>query len=134
MNVAGSGTCVVVPKVATGPAVSWSRRPLFQYNEPRFFFSLSEQRVLARAVLDDSDEEIARELGLSIAAVKKIWRRVYERVDETDPDLRVANEDRTGFTRGKESRRNLIGYLRYPPRGASPARPATAPTRRPTQA
>ena len=49
---------------------------LFQYSEPRFFFSLGEQRVLARAVLDESDEEIARELGLSIAGVKKIWRRV----------------------------------------------------------
>ena len=86
---------------------------LFQYNEPRFFFSLGEQRVLARAVLDDSDEEIARELGLSIAAVKKIWRRVYERVDDTDPDLSVANENKPGFTRGKEKRRNLIRYLRY---------------------
>ena len=69
---------------------------LFQYNEPRFFFSLGEQRVLGRAVLDDSDEEIARELGLSIAAVKRIWRRVYERVDDTDPDLRVANEEPSG--------------------------------------
>jgi hypothetical protein len=69
--------------------------------------------VLARAVLDDSDEEIARELGLSIAAVKKIWRRVHERVDDTDPDLSVANENKPGFTRGKEKRRNLIRYLRY---------------------
>jgi hypothetical protein len=102
---------------------------LFQYNEPRFFFSLGEQRVLARAVLDDSDEEIARELGLSIAAVKKIWRRVYERVDDTDPDLRVANEDRTGFTRGKERRRNLIRYLRY---HLEELRPTVRPPRRHT--
>jgi DNA-binding CsgD family transcriptional regulator len=100
---------------------------LFQYHEPRFFFSLGEQRVLARAVLDDSDEEIARELGLSIAAVKKIWRRVYERVDATDPDVSVANGNDPGFTRGKEKRRNLIRYLRY---HLEELRPTLRPSRR----
>jgi hypothetical protein len=86
---------------------------LFQYSEPRFFFSLGEQRVLTRAVLDESDEEIARELGLSMAAVRKTWRRVYDRVDDTDPELWVANVDKTESTRGKEKRRSLIRYLRY---------------------
>jgi hypothetical protein len=100
---------------------------LFQYSEPRFFFSLGEQRVLARAVLDESDEETARELGLSIAAVKKIWRRVYERVDATDPDLAVANGIRTALTRGKEKRRNLIRYLRY---HLEELRPTVRPARR----
>jgi hypothetical protein len=31
--------------------------------------------VLARAILDESDEEVAREIGLSVAGVKKVWRR-----------------------------------------------------------
>lgn len=86
---------------------------LFHYSEPRFYFSLGEQRVLARAVLDESDEEIARELGLSIAAVKKIWRRVYGRIDDKDPGLLAVAASGPGSTRGKEKRRNLIRYLRY---------------------
>jgi len=86
---------------------------LFHRDEPRFYFSPSEQRVLARAVLDESDEEIAGELGLSIAAVKKVWRRAYERVTDKAPDMLVMGEDGAGSTRGKEKRRNLIRYLRY---------------------
>ena len=86
---------------------------LFHCEDPRFYFSPSEQRVLARAVLDESDEEIAGELGLSVAAVKKVWRRAYDRVASEAPDLLATGEDGLGSTRGKEKRRNLVRYLRY---------------------
>jgi DNA-binding CsgD family transcriptional regulator len=86
---------------------------LFHYSEPRFYFSPGEQRVLARAVLDESDEEIARELGLSIAAVKKVWRRAYERIDGNDSGLFAPDASRPGSIRGKEKRRILVRYLRY---------------------
>jgi DNA-binding CsgD family transcriptional regulator len=86
---------------------------LFHYGELRFYFSPGEQRVLARAVLDESDEEIASDLGLSIAAVKKIWRRAYERVADKDPGLLSVDAGGPGSTRGKEKRRNLVRYLRY---------------------
>jgi hypothetical protein len=85
---------------------------LFHYDEPRFYFSPGEQRMLARAVLDESDEEIARELGVSMAAVKKIWRRVYERVADRDPGLLDVDANGPGSTRGKEKRRVLLRYLR----------------------
>jgi DNA-binding CsgD family transcriptional regulator len=86
---------------------------LFNYIEPRFYFSPGEQRVLARAVLDESDEEIARELGLSLAAVKKIWRRAYERIGDEAPGLLAVDAAGPGLTRGKEKRRKLVRYLRY---------------------
>ena len=86
---------------------------LFHRGEPRFFFSPAEQRVLARAVLDESDEEIAREIGLSIAAVKKVWRRAYDRVTDQAPALLAMDEGGPGSTRGKEKRRKLVRYLRY---------------------
>jgi len=69
--------------------------------------------VLARAVLDESDEEIAREIGLSIAAVKKVWRRAYDRVTDQAPALLAMDEGGPGSTRGKEKRRKLVRYLRY---------------------
>jgi len=86
---------------------------LFHYSQPRFYFSLGEQRVLGRAVLDESDDEIARELGLSVAAVKKVWRRAYERVADTEPELLAVDSSDGGSTRGKEKRRTLVRYLRY---------------------
>jgi hypothetical protein len=86
---------------------------LFHCSELRFFFSPAEQRVLARAVLDESDEEIAREIGLSTAAVKKIWRRAYDRVGDAAPSLFAVDAGGPGPTRGKEKRRNLVRYLRY---------------------
>jgi len=86
---------------------------LFHRGDPRFYFSPAEQRVLARAVLDESDEEIAAELGLSIAAVKKIWRRAYERVIDESSDVLDVDVHGPGSTRGKEKRRNLLRYLRY---------------------
>ena len=86
---------------------------VFHYDEPRFYFSPAEQRVLARAVLDESDDDIASEIGLSMAAVKKIWRRAYERVADKAPDLLAVDGGGTGSTRGKEKRRTLVRYLRY---------------------
>lgn len=85
----------------------------FQYSEPRFYFSPREQRVLGRAVLDESDEEIACELGVSASAVKKAWRRAYERVDAIDPGLLAGEVSGAESARGKEKRRNLVRYLRY---------------------
>jgi len=86
---------------------------LFQAALPRFHFSPAEQRVLARAVMDEGDDEVADALGVSDDAVKKIWRRIYERVVAVDPDLLGGATDRSGPTRGKEKRRRLIRHLRY---------------------
>jgi hypothetical protein len=86
---------------------------LFQATLPRFHFSPAEQRVLARAVMDEADDEVAHALGVSDDAVKKIWRRIYERVAAVAPDLLAGATDGSGITRGKEKRRRLVRYLRY---------------------
>ena len=98
-----------------GRTLGTAAASLFHHSEPKFYFSPAEQRVLARAVLDESDEEIARELGLTVAAVKKVWRRAYDRVADEDPHLLDADTDTAdpGSTRGKEKRRHLVRYLRY---------------------
>ena len=54
---------------------------------PQIGFSPAEQRVLLRAVMDESDEAIARELGVSAGAVKKTWRRIHQRVATRAPHL-----------------------------------------------
>ena len=85
---------------------------LFQAGEPRFHFSPSEQQVLLRAVMDESDETIADTLRVTRDAVKKTWRRVYDRVAIVDPTL-LEPPSGDDQTRGKEKRRSLIQYLRY---------------------
>ena len=88
---------------------------LFQWVEPRFCFSAAEQRVLLRALMDESDEAISDTLAISHDAVKKTWRRIHDRVVDvaaTAPDLFADLMD-ADTTRGKEKRRRLLHYLRY---------------------
>jgi hypothetical protein len=85
---------------------------LFTISEPRFNFSFSEQRVLLHAVMDEPDEAIAEALGVSRDAIKKAWRRIFDRVASAEPGLIDADSD-LDRTRGKEKRRPLIQYLRH---------------------
>src|SRR5215204_1734578 len=86
---------------------------LFQAQVPRFHFSSAEQRVLARAIMDEADADVAEALGVSGDAIKKIWRRIYERVAAVDHDLLGGGLERSAVVRGKEKRRRLVRYIRY---------------------
>lgn len=86
---------------------------LFQAQVPRFHFSLAEQRVLARAIMDEGDDDVAAALGVSGDAIKKIWRRTYERVAAVDHDLLGGGLEASAIIRGKEKRRRIVRYLRY---------------------
>src|SRR3954469_24403819 len=83
---------------------------LFHPPSPQIGFSPSEQRVLVHALLNQSDAEIARRLGLSIDAVKKVWRRVYDRVSRRLPYL-VADERKSGPGRSSEKRRHVLEHV-----------------------
>lgn len=88
---------------------------LFHYVEPRFNFSTGEQRVLLRALMDESDEAISDALAISHDAVKKTWRRIHDRVVDvvaTAPELFDDVGD-VSTTRGKEKRRRLLQYVRH---------------------
>lgn len=94
-----------------GTALSY----VFQWVEPRFHFSVAEQRVLLRALMDESDEVIADALAISHDAVKKTWGRIHDRVADvvaTAPELFDDVVDAEA-TRGKERRRHLLHYIRF---------------------
>jgi hypothetical protein len=87
--------------------------------EPRIKFSPGEQRVLLCAVMDESDEIIAKRFAVSNDAVKKTWRRIHQRVVLRAP--RIVDEMVDVRTvRGKERRRRLLQYLRYHPEELRP--------------
>jgi hypothetical protein len=95
---------------------------LFDYEPPRFGFNASEQRLLLAALSGGTDEQLSRQLSVSLSAVKKTWRAIYSRVasgapelipDNSPPGLRVQD-------RGREKKQTLIAYLREHPEELRP--------------
>lgn len=99
---------------------------LFLYTPPRFYFKPREQALLWQALLDKTDEEAADALDLTVAAVKKRWVGLYDRVAETDPSLfpdppeAPPSGPARRETRGQEKRRHLLRYLRTHPEELRP--------------
>src|SRR5687767_6245795 len=74
----------------------------FIYTPPCFYFKPHEQELLCQALLGYSDDELAEPLGVTLAAVRKRWAGIYERVAAVDSALLPAAGD---GTRGAEKRR-----------------------------
>lgn len=95
----------------------------FIYTPPCFYFKPHEQELLCQALLGCSDEELTEPLGITLAAVRKRWAAIYDRVSAVDPALLPAAGD---GTRGAEKRRDLLAYLRDHP---EELRPVVRPSR-----
>jgi hypothetical protein len=96
------------------PAAVSPLSSLFHTPKPQLGFSPTEQHVLVRALLNESDVEIAAALSVPLDAVKKAWRRIYERMATAIPYLldRPEQAELTNH-RGREKRRHLLEYLRH---------------------
>jgi hypothetical protein len=92
--------------VSTG---SWLSS-LFDYRPPVLFLTPAEQRLLACALREWTDEEIAKGLSVSTSAVKKCWQSIYARVGLRLPALLPDDDD--GGKRGTEKKRRLLSYVR----------------------
>ena len=95
---------------------------LFVYQSPHFGFRPSEQRLLLAALPGGTDEDLAGALGISLSAVKKTWRSIYDRVTDRRPGL-IPNQVPEELTseRGKEKKQRLLAYLREHPEELRPA-------------
>jgi len=96
---------------------------LFVYQPPHLGFRPSEQRLLLAALPGGTDEDIATALGISLSAVKKTWRSIYDRVMDRRPGL-IPDQVPEELTseRGKEKKQRLLAYLREHPEELRPAR------------
>jgi len=89
---------------------------LFHPLPPELGLSASEQGVLLRALLNESDQQIADESGITLDAVKKTWRRLYERMTLTAPHvLGTEAPGQVAPGRSTEKRRHLLEYIRMHP-------------------
>jgi DNA-binding CsgD family transcriptional regulator len=96
---------------ATRRPVSFQALLFFAGREPRYVFSPAEQELLLLAVRNHSDDECARELGISPETVKMRWRGIFERVAEAPPDGFPRPDVSESGKRGSEKRRHLLAYL-----------------------
>ena len=103
-------------EAATNPGSSVAQA--FAYVPPRFFFRNGEQQVLRRALMGQTDDEVAASLGLGLATIKKRWVAAYDRVSGVMPGLLPeidAENTHLERKRGHEKRRHLLIYLsRHP--------------------
>jgi len=95
---------------------------LFIYRPPLLGFSRSEQRLLSTALEGGTDEALAHTLGISLFAVKKSWRAIYDRSTSRLPELfrDSSSSDKATQDRGKEKKRRIIAYLREHPEELRP--------------
>jgi DNA-binding CsgD family transcriptional regulator len=87
---------------------------LLLHSQPsRFGFSQGEKDVLERALLGETDQEIARSLHFTVWAVKKRWQGIYEKVENTNTSLFTPKDTGSEEENQKvERRRLLLDYLR----------------------
>jgi hypothetical protein len=86
----------------------------FLFQPPTAILGLphTEQRILSRALQNESDQEIAEATGVSLDAVKKAWGRIYGRVAAAAPYIIGGHSAQPGGHRSLEKRRHLLDYLR----------------------
>ena len=94
---------------------------LFVYQEPRIGFSASEQRLLEEALRGGTEDELAMELEISISAVKKSWRSIYDRVERSKIGILPSSSTEIETPdRGRGKKHRLLAYVREHPEELRP--------------
>jgi len=95
---------------------------MFRHERPRLGLTRKQQRLLTTAMNGSTDPELAAELSTSLAAVKKSWRDIYDRVHDCIPKLfpSEASREQLGSERGKAKKHRLLSYVREHPEELRP--------------
>jgi DNA-binding CsgD family transcriptional regulator len=92
---------------------------LFMHVPPKMGLSQSEQRLLLAALRGGTDEDLSDELAISVSAVKKAWRSIYDRAAEHLPG-HILDGEREDGERGKQKKQRLLAHLRSHPEELRP--------------
>jgi hypothetical protein len=94
---------------------------LFCYQEPTLKLRNGDKQLLIAAKDGATDSELASALDLSLAAVKKRWRSVFDRTALKRPDLFPAEVERwISEMRGPQKRHIILAYIREHPEELRP--------------
>jgi hypothetical protein len=92
-----------------------SVRHVFEHHPPLFRFSASQRRLLWLALFDESDTHLTERLEVSIHGLKKLWRGIYERIEDRMPEFFGEASGADDGRRGPEKRRQVLAYVRQRP-------------------
>lgn len=95
-------------------------RNCFEHHPPLFRFSASQRRLLWLSLFDESDEALMPLLGVSVHGLKKLWRGIYERIEDRMPDFFGESAGEEEGKRGPEKRRQVLAYVRQRPEELRP--------------
>ena len=97
-----------------------SARNAFEHQPPLFNFSASQRRLLWLALFDDSDEALMEPLDVSVHGLKKLWRGIYDRIQDRMPEFFGTDAEGDEGRRGPEKRRQVLAYVRQRPEELRP--------------
>jgi hypothetical protein len=97
-----------------------SVRHVFEHHPPLFRFSASQRRLLWLALFDDSDACLTERLEVSVHGLKKLWRGIYERIEDQMPEFFGEPAGDEEGKRGPEKRRQVLAYVRQRPEELRP--------------
>jgi hypothetical protein len=95
-------------------------RNCFEHQPPLFRFSASQRRLLWYALFDDSDDTLMPLLGVSVHGLKKLWRGIYESIEDRMPEFFGESAGDEEGKRGPEKRRLVLAYVRQRPEELRP--------------
>jgi len=100
---------------------------LFKYDQPNLHLNRGQRRLLIAAMNGAVDVELADQLKVSVAVVKKTWRDIYDRVHDYLPELFSDEGSReSSGKRGKAKKHRLLSYMRAHPEELRPIARKTA--------
>jgi len=97
-----------------------SVRHAFEHQPPLFRFSAAQRRLLWLSLFDDRDDYLMQTLGVSVHGLKKLWRGIYERIEDVAPEFFGDSSGSDDGKRGPEKRRQVLGYVRQRPEELRP--------------
>jgi hypothetical protein len=81
----------------------------FMHRTPQFGFTQGEQDLLELALEGSDDAAMAKSLFVTVAAIKRRWATIFERVGRVRPDLCPLEAE---GTRGAQKRQRVLTYVR----------------------
>jgi hypothetical protein len=105
---------------ATAMLPGSSARHIFEHQAPRFRFSAAQRRLLTLTLFDEADEYLMGRLDVSVHGLKKLWRGIYERIEDIEPQFFGESSSADDGKRGPEKRRQVLAYVRQRPEELRP--------------
>lgn len=89
-----------------------SVRQVFDHYPPLFSLTLMQRRLLRLALFTDDDAAHMLSLAVSAHGLKKLWRGIYEKVEDALPGFFGEAATEADGKRGPEKRRQVLAYVR----------------------